>query len=158
AWNASAERLFGYTAAEMLGRPLRVIFPPHQVGEETMILERVARGERVEHYETERQCKDGRVIPVSVTVSPIRGAAGNVVGASNITGDLSERVAQEEHVRQLQAELTHVQRLTELGQFVSTLVHEVNQPLAAMTNYLNASLRLIAAGNIAGAAGVIDRI
>ena len=157
-WNAAAERLFGYGSAEMLGRPLTVIFPAHRLDEEAMILERIARGDRVEHYETERQRKDGGVFPVSVTVSPIRDADGNLVGASNITRDLSEREAHEARVRQLQNELAHVQRLTELGQFVSALVHEVNQPLTAMTNYLNASRRLIAAGNLAGVSGAIDRI
>ena len=88
-WNAAAERLFGYSSAEMLGRPLTVIFPASRLHEETMILDRIARGERVDPYETERQHRNGRIFPVSVTVSPIRGADGNLVGASNITRDLT---------------------------------------------------------------------
>jgi two-component system, LuxR family, sensor kinase FixL len=157
-WNAAAERLFGYSSVEMLGCPLTVIFPASRLHEETMILGRIARGERVEHYETERQHKDGRIFPVSVTVSPIRNAEGDLVGASNITRDLTEREAQERRVRELQSELVHVQRLGELGQLVSALAHEVNQPLTAITNYLNACRRLAAAGNLAAITPALQKI
>jgi PAS domain S-box-containing protein len=157
-WNAAAERLFGYSSAEMLGRPLTVIFPASRLHEETMILERIARGERVDHYETERQHRNGRIFPVSVTVSPIRGADGNLVGASNITRDLTEREANERRVRELQSELVHVQRLSELGQFVSALVHEVNQPLTAITNYVNACRRLAATGNLPAIVTALERL
>jgi two-component system sensor kinase FixL len=157
-WNAAAERLFGYSSAEMLGRPLTVIFPASRLHEETMILDRIARGERVDHYETERQHRNGRIFPVSVTVSPIRGADGKLVGASNITRDLTEREANERRVRELQSELVHVQRLSELGQFVSALVHEVNQPLTAITNYVNACRRLAATGNSPAIVTALERL
>jgi two-component system, LuxR family, sensor kinase FixL len=157
-WNTAAERMFGYTSAEMLGTPLATIFPASRFDEEGMILARIRSGEHIEHYETERRHKDGRIFPVSVTVSPIRDAHGTLVGASNTTHDLSERAAHELRVQTLQAELAHVQRLTELGQFVSALAHEVNQPLTAMTNYLNACHHLIAAGDLAGLVGAITRI
>ena len=158
AWNPAAERLFGYAATEMLGQKLAVIYPPARAHEETEILARIARGERIEHYETERRHRDGRVFPVSVTVSPIRDAAGAVVGASNITRDLSERAAHAQRVGELQSELAHVQRLSELGQFVSALVHEVNQPLTAIGNYLGACRRLLATGNVAGVGAALDRV
>ncbi len=157
-WNAAAERMFGYTSGEMLGHPLAKIFPPGRINEEGMILRQISSGEHIEHYETERRHRDGRIFPVSVTVSPIRDADGILVGASNITHDLSERAAHEVRVRELQAELAHVQRLTELGQFVSALAHEVNQPLTAMTNYLGVCRRLVVAGDVAGLAGAIGRI
>lgn len=157
-WNPAAERMFGYTSAEMLGRPLAPIFPATRISEEDLILTRIGRGERIERYETARRHKDGHILPVAVTVSPIRDPLGNLVGASNITHDLSERESHETRVRTLQAELTHAQRLTELGQFVSALAHEVNQPLAAITNYLNACRHLIAAGNFSSLIGAIGRI
>jgi two-component system sensor kinase FixL len=157
-WNAAAERLFGYTSTEMLGHRLTVIFPADRLQEETMILDRITRGVRVEHYETERQHKNGRIFPVSTTVSPIRDADRRVVGASNITRDLSERQEQQKRVRELQSELVHTQRLSELGQFVSALVHEVNQPLTAINNYVSACRRLVAAGNLAAITTAIQRI
>ena len=82
-----------------------------------------------------------------MTISPILDASGAIVGASKIVRDLSERQDRERRLNELQAELVHLSRLTELGQMVSALAHEVNQPLTAMANYLGAVRRLIAAGN-----------
>jgi two-component system, LuxR family, sensor kinase FixL len=158
AWNGAAERLFGYTASEMLGQPLTVIFPPDRVEEEAFILGQIARGERVEHYETMRRCKDGRIIKVSAMVSPIRDARGRIIGASKILRDLTDRDARDRRIQHLQAELAHVQRLTELGQVVSTLVHEVNQPITAIRNYLGACRRLAATGNEKGVQAALERI
>ena len=158
AWNSAAERLFGYSAAEMLGQPITLIFPPERISEEAAILVQIGRGERLEHYTTHRRCKDGRIIRVEVSVSPIRDGDGRVVGASKIIRDLTERDARERHIQELQAELAHVQRLNELGQLVSALVHEVNQPLTAITNYLGACRRLAAAGNLSGVEQALYRI
>jgi two-component system sensor kinase FixL len=158
AWNWAAERLFGYTASEMLGQPLMVIFPPDRVEEEAFILGQIARGERVEHYETMRRYKDGRIIKVSAMVSPIRDARGRIIGASKILRDLTDRDARDRRIQHLQAELAHVQRLTELGQVVSTLVHEVNQPITAIRNYLGACRRLAATGNEKGVQAALERI
>jgi two-component system sensor kinase FixL len=158
AWNRGAERLFGYTGADMIGQPITLIFPPDRVEEEAGILDRIRRGERIEHYETMRRHKDGRLIRVSVSISPIKEASGVVIGASKIVRDLTERDNRERRIQELQAELAHVQRLTELGQVVSALVHEVNQPLTAISNYLGASRRLIAAGNHRGLPAVLERI
>jgi PAS domain S-box-containing protein len=90
-WNAGAERLFGYTAEEVIGRPITIVIPPDHIDEEPIILERIRRGERIDHYETVRQRKDGSLIDISLSVSPIRDAAGRITGASKIARDISER-------------------------------------------------------------------
>ena len=90
-WNAGAERLYGYTAAEVVGRPIAVLVPPERRNEVPAILARLRRGERVEHYETVRVRKDGRRVDVSVTVSPVVDGAGRVVGASAIARDITDR-------------------------------------------------------------------
>ena len=89
-WNKAAERIFGYTAAEMVGRPISLLAPPSGTDESARILDRIKEGERVEHYETERRRKDGRIIQVALTVSPIRDQAERIVGASKIARDISE--------------------------------------------------------------------
>ena len=283
-WNGAAERMFGYTAAEMIGQPITTLATPRSSDEIQYILEAIGRGERLEHYETERQRKDGQVIQVALTVSPIRDQAGRIIGASKIsrditeakradaalieneallrsildtvpdgmvvideqgliqsfsataermfgctaaevcgrnvsmlmpspyheshdayinrylttgerriiglgrvvtgqrkdgsvfplelsvgevrsngrrlfTGfvrDLTERQETQHRLQELQAELTHVSRLTEMGQMASALAHEINQPLTAATNYLEVARRLVvrneadAAGRAAG--------
>jgi two-component system, LuxR family, sensor kinase FixL len=277
-WNPAAQHLFGYAAAEMIGRPVFVLAPPGREGEMRDILARTMRGERIEHFETERQCKDGRVVDVALTVFPIRDAGGRITGAAKIlrdigaakqahaalvaneahlrsildtvpdamividehgvvqsfsaaaermfgyaaaeivgsnvsrlmpsphrgnhdaylarylktgerriigigrvvtaqrkdgtsfpielavgevssggqrlfTGfarDLTERQRTEKRLQELQSELSHVSRLTEMGQMASALAHEVTQPLTAATNYLGAGGRLLASGDAPG--------
>src|SRR5262245_23372169 len=83
-WNAGAERLFGYTAAEAVGRSITLIIPPDRRHEEDMILERLRRGERIDHFETVRQSKQGRLIDISVTISPVRDGRGRIIGASKV--------------------------------------------------------------------------
>jgi PAS domain S-box-containing protein len=90
-WNKGAERLFGYTASEAIGRPILMLIPSERRDEEHQILERIVRGDRIEHFETVRVCKDGRRIDISLTVSPIRDASGEVVGASKVARDISRR-------------------------------------------------------------------
>src|SRR5229473_1277022 len=89
-WNRAAERIFGYTAEEMIGRPIRLIVPADRQSEEDEVLARIRRGERVDHFETMRRRKDGTLVPISLTVSPIRDADGVVVGASKIARDVTE--------------------------------------------------------------------
>src|SRR4051812_12379263 len=86
-WNKAAERIFGYTAREVIGGPISIIIPPERGAEERDILTRIARGERIEHFETIRQRKDGRMIEVSVTISPLMHN-GKVVGASKMARDI----------------------------------------------------------------------
>jgi PAS domain S-box-containing protein len=90
-WNNGAEQLFGYTAAEAVGTPLAALIPLDRQDEEIALLERIKRGERIHHYETDRQRKDGGLVEISLTVSPIYTPKGNVIGASKIARDISER-------------------------------------------------------------------
>ena len=99
-WNPAAERLFGYTAAEIVGTTIVTLFPPEQAEDELEILERIHRGERIQHYETVRLSKSGRRINVSLSVSPIRNAAGDVIGASKIARDISHGKALKEAFRE----------------------------------------------------------
>ena len=157
-WNGAAERLFGYTASEVLGKSVTIIFPSDRLEEEASILSQIGRGERVDHYETARRRKDGQIIHVSVTASPIRNASGTVTGVSTTMRDLTGRNIRDQRILELQAELAHVQRLNELGHVVSTLVHEVNQPLTAISNYVNACRRLIKTGDQERIQSVLQRI
>ncbi len=157
-WNRAAETQFGYSAEEVVGRPIKVLFPPDRAEEEAGILQRIRLGQQVTHYETVRRRKDGSTFPVSVTVSPMRDDFGMIIGASKILRDLSERDDRAQRLRDAQAELFHVRRLTELGQLLSALVHEVNQPLAAIGNYSGATKRLLTAGNIAAAQTILQKI
>ncbi len=90
-WNPAAENLFGYTAAEIIGKPIGVLFPPGRLGEEDAILAQLKRGEIVKHFDTERLRKDGTRISLSVSISPIRGVDGKIIGASKIARDITER-------------------------------------------------------------------
>jgi PAS domain S-box-containing protein len=106
-WNKSAERLFGYTAEEVIGKPGTILIPPELHDEEPTILERIRRGERIEHYETVRQRKDGRLVDISLTVSPIKNAQGAIIGASKIARDITERKRNDEHIAMLAREAEH---------------------------------------------------
>ena len=100
-WNRGAETVFGYTRAEMLGKHISILFPDDRKGEEPVILEKIKRGKSVDHYETLRRRKDGRLIDISVTISPIRDAAGNIIGASKLARDITGR-------KQLEREILEV--------------------------------------------------
>ncbi|MGA7502772.1 MAG: PAS domain S-box protein [Candidatus Sulfotelmatobacter sp.] len=105
-WNRGAEKIFGYTAAEVLGEPMLMLFPPDRVNEEPGILARIRRGESVEHFETVRVRKDGRNIDVSVTISPVRDRSGAIVGASKIARDITERKRDENRLAEQAEELS----------------------------------------------------
>jgi PAS domain S-box-containing protein len=106
-WNHGAERLFGYTAEETIGKPVTILIPEERHGEEPNILARIRRGERIDHYETVRQRKDGSAVDISLTVSPVRNPEGTIVGASKIARDITERRRAEEHQRLLLREMDH---------------------------------------------------
>jgi PAS domain S-box-containing protein len=105
-WNPGAERLFGYTAGEAIGKPVTILFPPGHEDEEPGILARIGRGERIHHYETVRRRKDGSLLDISLTVSPVRDGAGRIVGASKIARDITDRKEAERKLRESEQRLT----------------------------------------------------
>jgi PAS domain S-box-containing protein len=100
-WNRGAEKVFGYTRHEMAGKPISILFPADRMNEEPEILERIKRGESVDHYETRRRRKDGRIIDISVTISPIRDADGKIIGASKVARDITERKRLEKEILEI---------------------------------------------------------
>ena len=106
-WNKSAERVFGYTADEAVGRPITMLIPEDRLGEEPAILARIRSGERVDHFETVRRRKDGSFIDISLTISPIRDGNGKIIGASKIARDISERKRAAQHQDLLLREMHH---------------------------------------------------
>jgi PAS domain S-box-containing protein len=119
-WNAAAERLFGYTAEEVIGKPVTILIPADRQDEEPKILERLRRGDRVDHYETVRQRRDGSLVEVSLTVSPIKDADGRVIGASKIARDITEHKRAEEKQHLLLREMNH--RIKNLFALVGALI------------------------------------
>src|SRR5213075_1034436 len=90
-WNKGAERIFGYTSQEAIGRSITLIIPPDHLDEEAEILARIRRGERIDHFDTLRRRKDGSLVDVAVTISPVFDAAGRIIGASKVARDVSDR-------------------------------------------------------------------
>jgi PAS domain S-box-containing protein len=106
-WNRGAERVFGYTAEEAIGQPITIVIPPDRQDEERMILTRIRRGERIDHFETVRQRKHGSLIVVSLTVSPVKNAEGKIVGASKSARDITEQKRSQEQIATLAREAEH---------------------------------------------------
>jgi PAS domain S-box-containing protein len=106
-WNGAAERVFGYTAEEAVGKPVTILIPAERHNEEPAILERIRHGERTDHYETIRQRKDGSLINISLTVSPVKNAQGKIIGASKIARDITDRKRNDEHLVMLAREAEH---------------------------------------------------
>jgi PAS domain S-box-containing protein len=124
-WNRGAERLFGYTADEAIGQSIYMIIPPERHAEERMILDRLVRGERIEHYKTVRISKDGRRLDISLTISPVRDAAGRIFAASKVARDITLR-------KRAEAALQEAGRRKD--EFLATLAHELRNPLAPIRN------------------------
>jgi PAS domain S-box-containing protein len=134
-WNRAAERLFGYSAEEVVGQSITLIVPAERVEEELEILRKLRRGEQVDHFETVRVAKDGRRIDVSLTISPIRDANGVIVGASKVARDISERKALADaqqrtigELKRAEAALREADRRKD--EFLAVLAHELRNPLA----------------------------
>ncbi|MGZ8992937.1 MAG: PAS domain S-box protein [Burkholderiaceae bacterium] len=141
-WNPSAERMFGYTADEMIGKPITVLFPPDRLDEEPRILAQIRRSERVDHFETVRVHKDGTSLDVSVTISPVKDASGAVIGVSKVARDISgikrllrdrERALEREKAARAEAE-----RVSQMkDEFLATLSHELRTPMTAILGWAN---------------------
>ena len=134
-WNRGAERIFGYSAEEVIGKPITLLIPPDQIDEEPAILQKLRRGERIDHYETVRIRKDGTRLHVSLTVSPIKDLNGNIIGASKISRDITQRKHMEDALREeiairerAEAALREADRRKD--EFLALLAHELRNPLA----------------------------
>jgi PAS domain S-box-containing protein len=127
-WNRGAERLFGYMAEEAVGKPVTMLIPEGRLDEEAKILERIRRGEAVDHYETVRQREDGSRLDVSLTVSPLRDEAGNIVGASKISRDITEQARMRKKLTEQAEQLAGESRRKD--EFLAMLSHEIRNPLA----------------------------
>ena len=133
-WNAAAERLFGFTSEQTIGRHISLVIPPDRLAEEEEIISSLREGKRIEHYETERLRSDGQHIYVSLTISPIKDESGHVVGASKIVRDITDRKRAESDLQRLAADLSDADRRK--NEFLATLAHELRNPLAPMNNML----------------------
>jgi len=132
-WNKAAERVFGYTADEMIGRPIAILAAPDQVSEMPLILERIRKGERVDQYETVRRAKDGRLLNIALTVSPIHNEAGEIVGASKIARDITDQKRMEEALIR-QSELI-ARSNADLREFAFITSHDLQEPLRTVTTF-----------------------
>ena len=152
-WNKAAERIFGYTALELIGQSILCLAVPGYDDDMMEILGRIKRGERVDHYETMRRRKDGEILYISLSVSPIYDADGHLIGASKVSRDVTATKRaelalrdSEARLQELNAELLHLSRLSSMGQMAAFVAHELNQPLTAITNYLEAAHVLLDRG------------
>jgi PAS domain S-box-containing protein len=155
-WNRAAERMYGYRSEEIIGQKVAVLLPPERQGEDHEILQRLARGEKIEHRETIRRAKDGSILNVSLTISPVRDAQGNIIAASTIARDIT-RMKLSEHA------LRNSESLAVAGRMAATIAHEINNPLEAVTNVLyllerNSSLDETARTHVKTAAAELRRV
>jgi len=156
-WNRGAELMFGYTAAEMIGRPISVIIPAGTGNEILGVLQSIRQGRAIEQYRTARCAKNGSILSVSITWSPLRDKHGRIFGAVKVVRDVTERelfeeqrlqlltneraLAIERTLRQTEAELARVARALSVGELAASIAHEINQPLTSVVTNAEAALR-----------------
>ncbi len=155
-WNRSAEKLFGYKAEEIIGKPVTVIIPPELHHDEHTILSKIRRGERIEHFETIRLHKNGEKIEVSLTISPVKDENGKVIGAAKIIRNITEN-------NKIERALRTTEKLAAAGRMAATVAHEINNPLEAVTNLVYLAKRDLAnndrvAGYLEMASRELDRV
>jgi two-component system CheB/CheR fusion protein len=139
-WNQGTEQLYGYTAQEAIGQLVTMLIPPERFGEEESILERLRRGEHIKHFETTRLRKDGSEVDISLTASPIKNAQGEVIGASGIARDITERKRAEEAIRAAYEQESAARAEAELAnrlkdEFLATVSHELRSPLHSILGW-----------------------
>jgi PAS domain S-box-containing protein len=155
-WNRSAEKLFGYKAEEIIGKPVMLIIPPELHHDEITILSKIRRGEKIDHFETIRLHKNGERIEVSLTISPIKDDNGNVIGAAKIIRNITE-------TNKIERALRTTEKLAAAGRMAATVAHEINNPLEAVTNLVYLAKRDLSkndkvAGYLELASRELDRV
>lgn len=128
-WNRAAEKMYGYSASEVLGRSIRMLIPRERQKEFEQIMERLGRGERIDHFNTQRIAKDGRLLDVSLSISPVKDASGKITGAATIARDVTPIKRAEQAIR-------NSEKLASAGRMAATVAHEINNPLEAIGNIL----------------------
>ncbi|HVN27976.1 MAG TPA: PAS domain S-box protein [Candidatus Binataceae bacterium] len=150
-WNPAAERILGYTAEEAIGKHITLIIPRDRWPEEDDVLARIGRGERVDHFETIRQTKDGRLLNISLTVSPVRDSNGRIIGASKVARDITEKKSAERELDRLLTSEKQARRDAEEAnrlkdEFLAVVSHELRSPLNAITGWAS----LLQTGRLSG--------
>jgi len=159
-WNKGAERIFGYGADEVIGKSITTLMPPERLNEEPGILQRIRAGERIDHYETVRRRKDGSLLNVSLTVSPIRDATGKVIGASKIARDITDNIRAQEKLELTVSERTASLReaIAQMEEFSYSVSHDMRAPVRAMKGYAQLVLDEYADRLDAKGCGLLERI
>jgi PAS domain S-box-containing protein len=134
-WNQGAEQMYGYTADEAIGQHISILCPPDRIDELEEVLQRIANGGLVEQRDTQRICKDGSVIDVSITISPIHDVTGRITGAATIGRDITRRLALERERKVLDARLNQSERQESMGRLAGGIAHDFNNLLAVILNY-----------------------
>ncbi len=140
-WNSGAQKIYGYTADEVKGRPISILAPPDKTDVVPQLLERIRKGQRIEHYKTVRMRKDGKQIDISLTISPIKDSTGKIIGASTIARDITKGKRAEEALRQSEGRLRLLLDLTMEGIVIHDkgIILDANEALARMFGYSNVS-------------------